>query len=92
MIDFLLCAKIDHTAPLRFLERAITLHGEPEDLTTDKSGANTAAIVSIQTDAGLPIELRQSKYMRNAVEQDHRVIKGIARPMRSSRPFAAHEF
>ncbi len=59
-------------AARRFLERAMDLHGVPEKITIDKSGANTAAIVSIQADSGLPIELRQSKYLNNLVEQDHR--------------------
>ena len=80
-IDFLLRAKRDHAAARAFLERAIDLHGVPEKITIDKSGANTAAIVSIQADTGLPIELRQSKYLNNIVEQGHRAIKRIVRPM-----------
>ena len=61
-IDFLLRAERDHAAARAFFERAIDLHGVPEKITIDKSGANTAAIVSIQADSGRPIELRQSKY------------------------------
>ncbi len=61
-------------------EQAIDLHGVREKITIDKSGANTAAIVSIQADSGLPIEMRQSKYLNNVVEQDHRAIKRITRP------------
>ena len=79
-IDFLLRAKRDHAAARAFLERAIDLHGVPEKITIDKSGANTAAIVSIQADTGLPIELRQSKYLNNVIEQDHRAVKRITRP------------
>ena len=37
-------------AARRFLECAIDLHGMPEKITIDKSGANTAAIKSIETD------------------------------------------
>ena len=70
-IDFLLRAKRDHAAARAFLERAIDLHGVPEKITIDKSGANTPAIVSIQADTGLPIELLQSKYLNNVIEQDH---------------------
>ena len=51
-IDFLLRAHRDVAAARRFLERAIDLHGEPEKITIDKSGANTAAIQRIQTDSG----------------------------------------
>jgi putative transposase len=80
-VDFLLWAKRDHTAARAFFERAIELRGVPENITIDKSGSNSAAIVSIQADSGLPIEMRPSKYLNNVVEQDHRAIKRIARPM-----------
>ena len=80
-VDFLLRAKRDHAAARVFFERAIDLHGVPEKITIDKSGSNTAAIVSIQADSGLAIEMRQSKYLNNIVEQDHRAIKRITRPM-----------
>ena len=86
-IDFLLRAKRDHSAARAFLERAIDLHGVPEKITIDKSGANTAAIVSIQADSGLPIELRQSKYLNNVIEQDHRAVKRITRPMLGFKAF-----
>ena len=48
----------------------------PEKITIDKSGANTAAIESVQAD----LELRQIKYLYNIVEQDHRSITPIVRP------------
>ena len=80
-VDFLLRAKRDHTAARAFFERAIGLHDMPEKIAIDKSGSNTAAIASIQADTGLTIVLRQSKYLNNIVEQDHRAIKRITRPM-----------
>ena len=80
-VDFLLRAKRDHAAARAFFERAIDLHGVPEKITVDKSGANTAAITRMQADSGLPIEMRQSKYLNNLVEQDHRAVKLITRPM-----------
>jgi putative transposase len=80
-IDFLLRAKRDHAAARAFFERAVGLHGVPEKITIDKSGANTAPVLSIQADSGLLIELRQSKYLNNIVEQDHRAVKRITRPM-----------
>jgi putative transposase len=86
-VDFLLRAKRDHAAARAFFERAIDLHGVPDKITIDKSGANTAAIVSIQADSGLPIKLRQSKYLNNIVEQDHRAIKRITRPMLGFKSF-----
>ena len=53
----------------------------------DKSGANTAALASIQADSGLPIEMRQSKYLNNIAEQDHRAVKRITRPMLGFKTF-----
>lgn len=86
-IDFLLRAHRDLAAARRFLERAIDLHGVPDKITIDKSGANTAAIHSVQADSGADIELRQSKYLNNVVEQDHRAIKRIVRPMLGFKSF-----
>ena len=86
-IDFLLRAKRDHAAARAFFERAMDLHGVPEKITIDKSGANTAAIASIQADSGLAIEMRQSKYLNNIVEQDHRAVKRITRPMLGFKTF-----
>ena len=86
-VDFLLRAKRDHAAARAFFERAIDLHDVPEKITIDKSGSNTAAIVSIQADSGLSIEMRQSKYLNNIVEQDHRAVKRITRPMLGFKTF-----
>jgi putative transposase len=63
------------------------LHGLPEKITIDKSGANTAAIRSVNQDTGLDIELRQSKYLNNIVEQDHRAFKRITNPMLGFKSF-----
>jgi len=76
-VDFLLTAKRDVAAARRFLERAIDLNGLPDKITIDNSGANTAAIQSIQLDCGVDIELRRIKYLNNIVEHDHRAIKRI---------------
>ena len=86
-VDFLLTAKRDKAAARRYLERAINLHGLPEKITIDKSGANTAAIHSVNVDACLDIELRQCKYLNNIVEQDHRAVKRITDPMLGFKSF-----
>lgn len=86
-VDFLLTAKRDLAAARRFLERAINLHDVPEKITIDKSGANTAAIESVKADACVDILMRQCKYLNNIVEQDHRVIKRITRPMLGFKSF-----
>jgi len=86
-IDFVLRAHRDYAAARFFFERAIELHGVPEKITIDKSGANTAAIEGMRADSGADIELRQSKYLDNIVEQDHRAIKRIVRPMLGFKSF-----
>ena len=80
-VDFLLSTRRDRAAARRFLERAIALHCEPEKITIDKSAANTAAIIRYNAEHEAAIELRQAKYVNNIVEQDHRAIKRIVRPM-----------
>ena len=58
-LDFLLTAKRDKAAARRFLERAINLHGVPEKIIIDKSGASTAAVKSVKADARIDILMRQ---------------------------------
>jgi putative transposase len=86
-VDFLLTAKRDHAAARRFFERAIGLHDVPEKITIDKSGANTAAVHSMVADSGVEIELRQSKYLNNLIEQDHRAVKRRTQPMLGFKDF-----
>ena len=86
-VDFLLTATRDKAAARRFLERAIALHGEPAKISIDKSGANAAAIESLKGETGVEIEVRQSKYLNNLVEQDHRAVKRITRPMMGFKSF-----
>ncbi|WP_439292370.1 MULTISPECIES: IS6 family transposase [Rahnella] len=88
-VDFLLTARRDAAAALRFFRKAIHHHGEPEVVTIDKSGANTAALATLN--AGKPeeepITIRQSKYLNNLIEQDHRNIKRRIRPMLGFKSF-----
>lgn len=86
-VDFLLTARRDEAAARRFFERAIGLHDLPEKITIDKSGANTAAVRGLVKVSGLHIDLRQSKYLNNIVEQDHRAIKRRVRPMMGFKSF-----
>jgi transposase-like protein len=86
-VDFLLTAHRDLAAARRFFERAIDRHDVPEKITIDKSGANTAAVKGLVADSGVAIELRQSKYLNNLIEQDHRAIKRIVRPMLGFKDF-----
>jgi putative transposase len=80
-VDFLLTARRDKQAALRFFRKAVRQQGLPDKVTIDKSGANIAAFELLQEEIGHKIEIRQSKYMNNLIEQDHRAIKRIVRPM-----------
>ncbi len=86
-VDFLLAAKRDRKAALRFLRKAIKWNGTPEKITIDKSGANRAAIESHNDETEAAIEIRQIKYLNNIVEQDHRAIKRVVRPMLGFKSF-----
>jgi hypothetical protein len=56
-------------------------------VTMDKSGANKAALDQLNTEREIPIEIRQVKYINNIVEQDHRAVKRITRPMLGFKSF-----
>lgn len=49
-VDVLLTAMRDAAAALRLFRKAIRYHGEPEVITIDKSGANTAALSTLNAD------------------------------------------
>src|SRR6266700_2074237 len=87
-IDFLLTAQRDEEAALRFLKKAIRRHGVPEKITIDGSAANEAAIKSYNEEHGTAIIIRQVKYLNNIVEQDHRGVKRVTRPMLGFKAFA----
>jgi len=86
-VDFLLTAKRDRNAALRFLRKAIGHHGVPKNITIDKSGANTAAIESYNAEHEAEIQIRRIKYLNNIVEQDHRAVKRVVRPMMGFKSF-----
>ncbi|HEY8065008.1 MAG TPA: IS6 family transposase [Methylosinus sp.] len=88
-VDFLLTAKRDRKAALRSLPKAIGQHGKPEKITIAKSGANTAAIESYNAEHEADIEIRRIKYLNNIVEQDHRAVKRVTRPMLGFKSFRA---
>jgi putative transposase len=88
-VDFLLTAKRDKAAANRFFKKAMRHNGDPEKVTMDKSGANKAAIDGINDDRELPIVVRQIKYLNNIVEQDHRAIKRVTKPMLNFKSFCS---
>ena len=88
-IDFLLTEHRDTEAALRFLTQAIRRHGVPETITIDGSEANEAAIKRYNEAHGTHIIIRQVKYLNNIVEQDHRAVKRVTRPMLGFKSFEA---
>src|ERR1700745_553595 len=88
-IDFLLTEQRDEQAAKRFLIKAIRRHGVPEKITIDGSAANEAAIKRYNAEHGTAIAIRQIKYLNNIVEQDHRGVKRVTRPMLGFKAFGA---
>ena len=86
-VDFLLTAKRDRKAALRFLCKAVGQHGTPVKITIDGSSANSAAIEDYNKVHNAEVETRQVKYLNNIVEQDHRAIKRKVRPMLGFKSF-----
>jgi transposase-like protein len=86
-VEFLLRAHRDKAAARRYFEKAIDQNGEPETITVDKSGANLAALEALNAERSTPIKVRQNKYLNNIVEQDHRAIKRIIKPMMGFKDF-----
>jgi putative transposase len=64
-IDFLSTAHRDKKAALRFLKKAMRRYGLPQKVTIAKSGANTAALETIQEGTCAKIESRQINYLNN---------------------------
>jgi putative transposase len=91
-IDFLLTEQRDERAAMRFLTKAIRRHGVPETITIDGSEANAAAIRGYNEAHGTAIIIRQVKYLNKVVEQDHRAIKRVARPMLGFKSFEAAQY
>ncbi|WP_349282912.1 IS6 family transposase (plasmid) [Polaromonas hydrogenivorans] len=86
-VDFLLTARRDKAAALRFFEKAMKANGVPEKVTMDKSGANKAAMDEINARGETPVIVRQVKYLNNIVEQDHRAVKRVTKPMLNFKSF-----
>jgi transposase-like protein len=89
-VEFWFSERRNLTAAKRFLARALKRHGRPERIVIDGSQTNREAILSCDTRDRLqdrsrrklmPIRIRQSAYLNNRIEQDHRAIKRRVRPM-----------
>ncbi|ARM35501.2 IS6 family transposase (plasmid) [Legionella longbeachae] len=99
-VDFMLPEKRDEPAARAFFIKVIGSNGVPEKVTMAKSGANKAGIDTIHRTLALlfmmggvflQIDVRQIKYLNNIVEQDHRFIKKITKPMKGFKAFHSAE-
>ena len=88
-VDFLLTAKQGKAAALRFFNQVMKANGVPEKAAMDKNGANKAAMDTVHARGETWIVIRQVKYLNNLVEQDHRAIKKIMKPMLNFKSFRA---
>ncbi|MFM0114690.1 IS6 family transposase [Paraburkholderia nemoris] len=86
-VDFLLRAKRDKGAARRYFEKAIDQNGAPDTVTIERSGANLAGLHAVNADRETSIRIRQTKYLNNIVEQDHRAIKRRTRSMLGFKAF-----
>lgn len=86
-VNFLLAAKRDKAAAMRFFNKAMRDNDVPEKMTMDKSGANKSAIDQVIEDKEVFIIVRQVKYLNNIVEQDHRAVKRVTKPMLGFKSF-----
>ncbi|MBD1999208.1 IS6 family transposase [Leptolyngbya sp. FACHB-541] len=90
-LDFMLSAKRDGKAAARFFRKVLKgQHTQtPRVITVDKNAAYPVAIDALKADEAIKkeTELRQSKYLNNVVEQDHRNIKRIVKPMMGFKSF-----
>lgn len=88
-IDSLLTPNRDRDAAEAFLREAIHTQGLPEKITIDQSDSNTAAITHYNRMHKTDIVIRHSKYLNNLVEQDHRAVKRVVKPMLGFKSFWA---
>lgn len=90
-LDFLLSAKRDGKAAARFFRKVLKAqHTQvPRVITVDKNAAYPVAMETLKAEEAIPAEteLRQSKYLNNLIEQDHRNIKQVVRPMMGFQSF-----
>ena len=89
-VEFHFSEHRDLPAAKRFFRKALERHGRPDRVVIDGSQTNREAIVSCDAthrsqDCSRcrlkPIRIRQSQYLNNRIEQDHRRIKRRVRPM-----------
>lgn len=83
-LDFRLSAKRNATAAKRFFAKVLKASHTttPRVISVDKNAAYPGAFDDLKQEGGLEstCTLRQTKYLNNVIEQDHRFIKRLTRP------------
>jgi len=74
------------------LKKAINENNRPSLVNIDQSGANKAGLKQVNRDHHTRITIRQCKYLNNIIEQDHRRIKRLTRPMLGFKNFHAAQW
>ncbi|WP_120632240.1 IS6 family transposase [Ruegeria sp. EL01] len=93
-LDFMLSEKRDAKAAKKFFANALCNNGIPKRITIDKSRSNAAGIKEVNKifkRLQIPVKIGtvRSKYLNNIIEQDHRFIKRLTRPMLGFKSFAS---
>ncbi|WP_244470425.1 IS6 family transposase [Microvirga vignae] len=97
-VEFWFSERRNLTAVKRFLNKALKRHGRSERIVIDGSQTNREAILSCDAADRLqersrhdlkPIRIRQSAYLNNRIEQDHRAIKRRIRPIPGFKPMVS---
>jgi len=101
-LDFYLSEKRDKKAAVAFFTKTIGSNGLPDKVTVDESGSNKTALDYLNAylfvieffsfligiaPRFLNFTIRQIKYLNNIVEQDHRFIKKITKPILGFKTF-----
>jgi transposase-like protein len=88
-VEFCFSERRKLTAAKRFLRRSLQRPGRPERIVIDGNQTNREAILACDAESRLKdwprrklklIRIRQSAYLNNRIEQDHRAIKWRVRP------------
>jgi putative transposase len=97
-VEFWFSEHRDLRAAKCFLRKALKRHDRPDRIVIDGSQTNREAVISCDAENRLcrrstralkPIRIRQSQYLNNRIEQDHRRIKRRVRPMLGFKACAA---
>uniref|UniRef100_Q11AJ6 Transposase n=1 Tax=Chelativorans sp. (strain BNC1) TaxID=266779 RepID=Q11AJ6_CHESB len=95
-VEFFFSENRDLPAGRRVIRKALNRHGRPDRIVIDGSQTNPEAIIACDGESRLrsqtqrplkPIRVRQSHYLNNRIEQDHRRIKRRVRSMLGLKSF-----